>query len=121
MGEIVETLQIPTTQSITEMYKNMTVKFQLNNFHTVVQVYPNRLSLEEIKKDIGQKFKVDGKYLCLHQNMVNCSDALRLCDVERNDFGIIEFELKLNELAVEYNSGVLKGERLVLNPDVFYR
>ena len=121
MGDIVETLHIPSQETVAAMYQMMTCKFQLNNFQTVVQMFPNRLDVRGVKIDMGKKFVVDPKYFNLWQNCEQIEDSTKLCDVELNEFSIIEFELKLSDIAHDYNETVLKKDRIKLDAEVFYR
>lgn len=104
------------------IHQNITVKFQLNDLHTVAQVYSNQLSIESVKKDIGEKFKVSWQYLSIRQGNFRVPNAWRLCEVESNRFGIVEFQLSLNRFAKEYNTNVENpNERIHLDADVYYR
>lgn len=104
------------------IHQNITVKFQLNDLHTVAQVYSNQLSLESVKKDIGDKFKVKPEYLSIRQGNFRVPNSWRLCEVESNRFGIVEFQLSLNRLAKEFNENVENpNERIHLDADIYYR
>lgn len=104
------------------IHQNVTVKFQLNDLHTVAQVYSNQLSVESVKKDIGEKFKVHPDYLSIRQGNFRVPNAWKLCEVESNRFGIVELQLSLNRLAKEFNENVDNpNERIHLDADVYYR
>lgn len=104
------------------IHQNITVKFQLNDLHTVAQVYSNQLSIESVKKDIGEKFKVSPEFLSIRQGNFRVPNSWRLCEVESNRFGIVEFQLSLNRLAKEFNANVENpNERIYLDADVYYR
>lgn len=104
------------------IHQNITVKFQLNDLHTVAQVYSNQLSIESVKKDIGEKFKVKPEYLTVRQGNFRVPNSWRLFEVESNRFGIVEFQLSLNRLAKEFNENVGNpNERVRLDADVYYR
>lgn len=103
-------------------HQNITVKFQLNDFNTVAQVYSNQLSIESVKEDIGEKFKVEPQYLSVRQGNFSVPNCWRLCEVESNRFGIVEFQLSLNRLAKEFNENVENpNERIHLDADIYYR
>lgn len=103
-------------------HQNITVKFQLNDFNTVAQVYSNQLSIESVKEDIGEKFKVKPQYLSVRQGNFSVPNCWRLCEVESNRFGIVEFQLSLNRLAKEFNENVENpNERIHLDADIYYR
>lgn len=102
--------------------KNLTVKFQLNDLHTVAQVYSNQLSIDLVKKDVGEKFKVSPEFLSIRQGSFRIPNSWKLHEVESNRFGIVEFQLSLNRLAKEFNDNVEKpNERIHLDADVYYR
>lgn len=104
------------------IHQNITVKFQLNDLHTVAQVYSNQLSIESVKKDIGDKFKVKPEYLSIRQGNFRVPNSWRLSEVESNRFGIVEFQLSLNRLAKEFNENVENpNERIHLDADIYYR
>lgn len=103
-------------------HQNLTVKFQLNDLHTVAQVYSNQLSIESVKKDVGEKFKVSPVFLSIRQGSFRVPNAWKLFEVESNRFGIVEFQLSLNRLAKEFNENVERpNERIHLDADVYYR
>lgn len=110
------------TSNVLVIYQNITVKFQLNDLHTVAQVYSNQLSIESVKKDIGEKFKVKPEYLSIRQGNFRVPNSWRLFEVESNRFGIVEFQLSLNRSAKEFNDNVEHpNERIQLDADVYYR
>lgn len=117
MGELAETINVPTVT----VNKNITVKFKLNDFQIIAQVYKNCLTIEAVKNDLGEKFKVDPKYFHLFQETELLSNNLRLSDVQPNYFYIIELELKLNDLAKKYNKTCSENEKIELSADIFYR
>ncbi|KAJ6638626.1 IQ and ubiquitin-like domain-containing protein, partial [Pseudolycoriella hygida] len=103
------------------IYEKVTVKFQLNDLHTVAQVYSNQSSIEAVKKDIGEKFQVKPEYLSIRQGSFRVPNSWRLFEVESNRFGIVEFQLSLNRLAKEFNENVDNpSERIHLDADVYY-
>lgn len=104
------------------LHQNITVKFQLNDLHTVAQVYSNQLSIESVKKDIGEKFKVSPEHLSVRQGNFRVPNSWRLFEVESNRFGIVEFQLSLNRLAKEINENAENpNDRIHLDADVYYR
>ncbi|KAG4075901.1 hypothetical protein HA402_003727 [Bradysia odoriphaga] len=109
------------TSNAIAAHQNLTVKFQLNDFHTVAQVYSNQLSIEAVKKDVGEKFKVSPDFLSIRQGSFRVPNSWRLFEVESNRFGIVEFQLSLNRLAKEFNDNVERpNERIHLDADVYY-
>lgn len=120
--DLQESVQSITTGIALVIHQNITVKFQLNDFHTVAQVYSNQLSIESVKKDIGEKFKVQPDFLSIRQGNFRIPNTWRLSEVESNRFGIVEFQLSLNRLAKEFNDNVENpNERIHLDADVYYR
>lgn len=104
------------------LHQNITVKFQLNDLHTVAQVYSNQLSIESVKKDIGEKFKVSPEHLSVRQGNFRVPNSWRLFEVESNRFGIVEFQLSLNRLAKEINENAENpNDRIHLDADIYYR
>lgn len=76
--------------------ENVTVKFRLAINQVIAQVYPNCLTLGEVKTDIGRRFEVAPELLILTQNHRTLSDECRIRDTESDEFGIHEFGLSLN-------------------------
>ena len=79
------------------LIENVTVKFCIPNSQEIIaQVYPNRLRIGDIKKDIARKFEVDVEILVFKQNgRVICDECL-LLETVSDEFGIHEFHLFLD-------------------------
>lgn len=120
MSDIKEVLSVTFPQLYVN--QNVTVKFHIIDKQSVAQIYPNRLTIEVVKEDIGSKFKVNSKYLNVKQSGVIVPNALKLYEIWRNDFGIIELELSLNDLAQKFNENVKnKYEKISLDINTYYR
>lgn len=103
---------------------NVTVKFKLNDTQTIAQVYPNNLTVEDIRKDISKKIQIDEKYLELwKENDFISNTNILLADVccNTSGCGIVEFNLMLNKLAKDFNEKITnKNEQIILNADSYY-
>lgn len=95
--------------------KDVTVKFRVLKSQIVTHAYPNIYTIEEVKKDISQKFQIPTKFLVLRENSSEkpLGDNLRLFDVCDNDYGIVDMDLELAESARE--------ENIRLEPQVYYK
>lgn len=92
---------------------DLTVKFQITETQIIAHSYKRTLSLREIKRDIAAKFKVPDNLLTLyhhhqqqevvvvdeqHQHQPTIvNEAAKLNDLPRNQFGIVELELRVKE------------------------
>lgn len=79
---------------------DLTVKFQITETQIIAHSYPRSLSLKDIKRDIAGKFKVPDNALELRQSVdqqVIANERIKLNDLPRNQFGIVELQLKLKE------------------------
>lgn len=104
------------------VYRNITVKFQLNKFQTVAQVYDNTLDIGIVKTDIATKFQIDPKYVDICKDAKVVADNFKLYELCHNDFGILELDLELSAEARQFNEVVEQRSRaLVLDADVYYR
>lgn len=103
---------------------NVTVKFKLNDTQTIAQVYPNNITVEDIRKDISKKIQIDEKYLDLYKEnefVANTNVLLADSCLNTSGCGIVEFSLILNKLAKEFNENVTnKNEKIILNADAYY-
>lgn len=95
-------------------FEKLTVKFQISDTQTVAQVYPNCMTIAEIKTDLGRKFEVDPGVLIICQDGKEAEDSLKLEALTQNEFGIVETYLKLDE---EQS----KQKEFKLDPQVYYR
>ncbi|XP_020813138.1 IQ and ubiquitin-like domain-containing protein [Drosophila serrata] len=75
--------------------ENVTVKFRLSDSEMVAQVYPNCMTLGEVKQDMARKFEVDPKLLVLLQNGNVLCNSLPINSTALDEFGIHEFQLEL--------------------------
>ncbi|XP_075147763.1 IQ motif and ubiquitin-like domain-containing protein [Haematobia irritans] len=75
--------------------ENVTVKFRLAINQVIAQVYPNCMTLGEVKVDIGRRFEVAPDLLVLAQNNCILSDECRIRETDNDDFGIHEYALSL--------------------------
>uniref|UniRef100_A0A1I8QF59 IQ motif and ubiquitin-like domain-containing protein n=1 Tax=Stomoxys calcitrans TaxID=35570 RepID=A0A1I8QF59_STOCA len=78
--------------------ENVTVKFRLAINQVIAQVYPNCMTLGEVKVDIGRRFEVAPELLVLAQNNRILPDEYRIRETENDDFGIHEYALSLKSL-----------------------
>lgn len=97
----------------------ITVKFRITESQIIAQVYSISLTINEIKNDIAKKFDIDNpNYLIISQFNEELSDACKLSDLNTNEFGIIEFDLKINDNILNETDDVRKPE---LNLKTYYR
>lgn len=103
----------------------VTVKFKLDAFHIIAQVYSDVLSVAAVIEDLATKFKVDAKYIELsHEDMEDgpLDGALQMWQLPHNEFSIIELRLGLNDLVEEVNVlAKRQSEKVRLDPEVFYK
>ncbi|XP_001358727.2 IQ and ubiquitin-like domain-containing protein [Drosophila pseudoobscura] len=95
--------------------ENVTVKFRISEMDIVAQVYPNCMTLAEVKQDISRKFEVEPKLLVLRQENRPLCDSLPINSTKFDEFGIHEFEL---ELLAPKDIGTEAAPKLDL--DVYY-
>lgn len=100
----------------------ITVKFKINEYHTVVQVYAKETCVHAILTDIAEKFQINAKYLqILHDSTLLPPDT-KLFELCHNEYHIVDVELRLNALARQHNDIVSnENERVQLDCDVYYR
>lgn len=109
--------------------ENVTVKFRLTGNQVIAQVYPNCMTLGEVKTDIGRRFEVPSELLMLIQGQHVLSDDCRIRETDHDDFGIHEYGLELKELRRTVKSrkpldGSDESEevgRFKLDLDVYYK
>ncbi|BFF90480.1 IQ and ubiquitin-like domain-containing protein [Drosophila madeirensis] len=75
--------------------ENVTVKFHISDTDIVAQVYPNCMTLAEVKQDISRKFEVEPQLLVLRQDNRPLCDSLPINATKFDEFGIHEFQLEL--------------------------
>lgn len=104
---------------------NITVKFIINEYETVAQVYAATTTIGQVLKDISAKFKLPSKYVTLRRDDHLASkipSGTQLLQICKNTFGIVNVLLRLSELAHEINESVSKdSERIRLDCDIYYR
>ncbi|XP_034116733.1 IQ and ubiquitin-like domain-containing protein [Drosophila albomicans] len=91
--------------------ENVTVKFYLSKTKIVAQVYPNCMTMAEVKQDISRKFEVDPSVILLKQNNRLLCDNTPIHSTNIDEFGIHEFQLELN---------VPQGDNTKLSLNVYY-
>lgn len=97
-------------------FENITVKLSISENQVVAQIYPNCMTIEEVKKDIARKFEVDPKLLTICQCEQVLNDDCKLYDAERNEYGIYELFLAINDSA-----GDMETAPAILNLDIYYK
>ncbi|CAD6994503.1 unnamed protein product [Ceratitis capitata] len=116
-GDCLEALKELPLEFVDEVVpeENVTVKFRVDGSRIVAQVYTNRSSIADIKKDIGSKFEVKPKYLVLKQNEREIPNRCLLAQTDSNQFGIYEFDLELLDIAEMYLEDGEEPPKLDLN------
>lgn len=99
---------------VCENKKTLTVKIQLpEDSENILAVnFPNTFDVGSLKDDIARKFKVSGDHLLVSQDGDEIFDEQMLCNMNLNDFGIIEIKLKLTDDAI--------NEGIKLDTSVYY-
>lgn len=89
-----------------ENKKSFTVKIQLpEDSENILAVnFPNTFDVANLKHDIAKKFNISDENLRVFQDDDEIRDEHLLCDLNLNDFGIIEITLKLTDDAI--NDGI---------------
>lgn len=117
---------VPLPAYVPPSSEKVTVKFKLDEYHIIAQVYTEDLTLAAVIDDLARKFKLDAKFLELsHAELADgavLDGAMRLYEVPHNEFSIIELGLGLNDgLVMEANLRAKRtSERVRLDPEVFY-
>lgn len=103
--------------------KNITVRFELNEFDTVAQVYPELTTIGEVLEDVASKFQLLPKYLTIKQKFgVKIAKTARLYQLCTNDFNILDFKLDLSDLANHINESIrIEHEKIRLDTNLYYR
>lgn len=103
--------------------KNITVRFELNEFDTVAQVYPELTSIGEVLEDVASKFQLLPKYLSIKQKFgMKIPKTARLYQLCTNDFGILDFKLGLSDLANHINESIrVEHEKIRIDTNLYYR
>lgn len=89
-----------------ESKKSVTVKIQLpeDHEHILAVNFPNTFNVENLKEDIAKKFRISSEALLVYQDEDEISSQHLLCNLNLNDFGIIEIKLRLTDDA--YDQGI---------------
>lgn len=104
--------------------ENVTVRFKLNDFETIAQVYPVSATIENILDDIASKFQVLTKYLSIKCEKFGAKfpknvEIKQLC---KNEFGILDAQLCLSDLAIHINESISNDfEKIRLDTELYYR
>lgn len=99
---------------VNENKKSVTVKIQLpvpdQHEHILAVNFPNTFDVGNLKEDIANKFKISSDALLVFQDDDEISSHHLLCNLNLNDFGIIEIKLRLtedaNDSGVKLDTGV---------------
>lgn len=103
--------------------KNITVRFELNEFDTVAQVYPELTTIGDVLDDVASKFQMPPKYLSIKQKFgskpIKTSRLHQLCT---NNFRILDVKLGLSDLAIQINESIHnEHEKILLDTNFYYR
>lgn len=107
--------------------ENVTVKFHLNGNQTIAQVYPNCMTLDEVKTDIGRRFEIEPKFLILKQGNQILSDSCAIFETDFDEFGIHEYMLELKNTGKstktnqQYNDAEQELNEPKLDLNIYYR
>lgn len=107
----------------TNLEKNITVRFELNEFDTVAQVYPEVTKIGDVLEDVATKLQLLPKYLSIKQKLgSNIPKAARLMQLCTNSFRIFDVKLGLSDLANHINDGIRnEHEKIRLDTTFYYR
>lgn len=97
-----------------ELKKNITVKVHIpdDNENVLAQNLPCSFTAKNLIEDLAKKFKVETKHLAIFQQDQEVVNNQKLHELNLNDFGIVEVQLKLTE------DGVL--DNIKLDTEVYY-
>lgn len=103
--------------------KNITVRFEVNEFDTVAQVYSEQSSIADVLDDVASKFQLLPKYLMIKQKFGSkIPKTARLHELCKNNFGILDFTLGLSDLANHINEGIHnEHEKIRIDTHLYYR
>lgn len=107
--------------------KNVTIRFNLNEFITIAQVYSAKWTVEQVLEDIASKFQLLPKYLTLRSETFGpkLQKTIQLNQLCKNDFYIVDVQLSLSDLAIHINhinEGIRnQHEKIRLDTDLYYR
>lgn len=97
-----------------EHKKNITVKVYIpdDNENVLAQNLPSSFTVKSLIEDLAKKFKVETKHLAICQQDQEVVSNQKLHELNLNDFGIVEVQLKLTE------NGVMNN--IKLDTEVYY-
>lgn len=103
--------------------RNITVRFELNEFDTVAQVYPELTTIGDVLDDVASKFQLLPKYLTIKHKLGGAfpksAHLIQLCT---NTFRIFDVKLGLSDLANHINESIHnEQEKIQLDTDLYYR
>lgn len=104
--------------------RNITVRFELNEFDTVAQVYPELTTIEDVLEDVASKFQLLPKYVTMKQKFgAKLPKTAHLYQLlGPNDFGIFDVKLGLSDLANHINESIRnEHEKIQLDTNLYYR
>lgn len=102
---------------------NITVRFELNEFDTVAQVYSELTTIGDVLDDVASKFQLLPKYLTIKRksggSFPKSAHLIQLCT---NSFRIFDVKLGLSDLANHINESIhIEHEKIRLDTDLYYR
>lgn len=103
--------------------RNITVRFELNKFDTVAQVYPELTTIADVLDDVSAKFQLLPKYLTIRQKSGGgFPKGARLIQLCTNSFRIFDVTLGLSDLAKHINESISnEHEKIRLDTTLYYR
>lgn len=104
--------------------KSVTVRFNLNEFVTIAQVYPAKWTVDHILDDISSKFQLLPKYLSMKRDKFGpkLQKSIQLNQLCKNDYYIVDVKLGLSDLAIHINERIRnEHEKIRLDTDLYYR
>lgn len=112
-----------TPRSLNEADKNITVRFEVNEFDTVAQVYSEHSLIADVLDDVASKFQLLPKYLSIKQKYgAKIPKTARLYQLCKNDFRILDVELELSDLANHINESICNAhEKIRIDTHLYYR
>lgn len=103
--------------------KNITVRFEVNEFDTVAQVYSEQTTIADVLDDVASKFQMLPKYLSIKQKFGSkIPKTARLHQLCTNDFRILDVKLDLSDLANHINESIQnEHEKIQIDTNLYYR
>lgn len=102
---------------------NITVRFELNEFDTVAQVYSELTTIADVLDDVASKFQLLPKYLSIKHKFGGAfPKTARLIQLCTNSFRILDVKLGLSDLANHINESIPnEHEKIRLDTALYYR